>query len=1010
MRHAVSKLIRLTTKTSLRRLSSVARYKHKTTVDTCTLNGTNKTYKKVQHISSVLLLSNSFNSMTQRFWMHLVDQGYNVHFESVDNEQDISDIYSQKVIKKDDINTFNFDVIFCPFLTKKIPNELFTNNTNNKKPKILIVHPGIAGDRGISSIDWTLLDPYNSNNGDGNYWGCTILEAHEEMDCGDIWSTKTFDMLRPNTNYKFTKSNLYQKEMIDTAVKCLDETLYKLKHNIKPDPLNYDNHNIKGKLRPTMKPVDRRFEWSWGAEKINKHINASSSRPGILCTINNEEYFVYDSFIEDFYEPPLNNYEPGTVLGTKNDSVLISTGSKPIWISTLKKKGKNNIKLPAAHVLDDMELIPNISCGFSYNDIYYKIRHNIVYLYFDFFNGAFDTNKCIRLQAILNEIASLPQDIIVLMGGYQYFGNGINLNTIENATNDELESFRNITAINNIIQTIFTSFSNKLLISAIHGNCGAGGCMLSLVSDIIWTHKNVTFNPHYKLMNLYGSEYHSEFLINRIGAKNATQLMDLALPINAKWALNLGLIDDIIGENSEDFRHKLIKKLTELNQTKSFLNILKSKYKLKRDLNWIAKAENHRNNEMSKMFENFQNKQYKQNRHNFVQKIYTKRIITNEEAQNLLSIIYNNTNKLNNNIEFNSNSNYFETNILYGKELANKTQKELKKHVIEFENNYHRVPKLAIICVGFDDNLDLYTRNKIRAANKIGMEAELVRLGENIHVSQLENIIYELNNDNFTDGIILQLPIPEHLNCDLNKIINLISPYKDVDGLTMYSHDKLKNDARNNNLYQLTQQLDIENYHLHYLNNNYINIPCVPFGIIQSIYSFDSLYNFNDSLSGKHALIIGNSEIVGKPMSEILLGKNMTVTKAHKYTKHLSDLTCSADLIITATGVPKLLKKEWIKNGSVIFDVGIAYNKNTNELCGDVDFDDVMRYVHAITPVPGGIGPLTVSAVLSNTINSAKWRQNYHMVNNNNQTQEEIICVFDMQNNCYQKDVCQSLH
>ncbi len=333
-----------------------------------------------------------------------------------------------------------------------------------------------------------------------------------------------------------------------------------------------------------MKSEDRQFQWNWSAVKINTHINASSSRPGVLTTINNKEYFVYDSFIEDFYDKSLNNYEPGTILGIKDDSILISTGTKPIWITTLKKKGKNNIKLPAAHVLDNMELIPNINNNsFSYNDIYYKIRHNIIYLHFNFFNGAFDTNKCIRLQAVINEISSLPQDIVVLMGGYQYFGNGINLNTIENAVNDELESFRNITAINNIIQTIFTSFPHKLIISAVHGNCGAGGCMLLLVSDIIWTHKNVIFNPHYKLMNLNGSEYHSEFLINRIGSSNANKLMDLALPISAKWALNLGMIDDIIGENTDDFRHQLIKKLNELNKTQSFLNIVKKKYKLKTD-------------------------------------------------------------------------------------------------------------------------------------------------------------------------------------------------------------------------------------------------------------------------------------------------------------------------------------------------------------------------------------------------------------------------------------------
>lgn len=313
-----------------------------------------------------------------------------------------------------------------------------------------------------------------------------------------------------------------------------------------------------------------------------------------------------------------------------------------VWVDALKKKGSKQIKLPAAMVLEGADWIANHSrtpLDTSHNDLYYEVHGDAVYLHFDFLNGAMDTMKCVRLQAVLNEIASLKQSVVVLMGGYQYFGNGINLNTIENASNPELESFRNIEAIDDVIKTLFSCFSDKLLISAVQGNCGAGGCMLSLVADIVWTHKATIFNPHYKLMALKGSEYWTLFLPERVGAEKAEKLTDLALPLSATMAKSMGIVDEIIGENTEEFRGRLQERVGELVQCPSLSVRLAEKEKKRTSLEWIRKAEMHRKDEMVEMMFNFESSAYRVKRYNFVHKEYEKKVVGWKEAQSLMALL-----------------------------------------------------------------------------------------------------------------------------------------------------------------------------------------------------------------------------------------------------------------------------------------------------------------------------------------------------------------------------------
>jgi len=591
-------------------------------------------------VDSVLLLSNAFNSMSQRLWLNLLEQGYQVHFESVENEEEIGQIYREKVM--DGNGGFNFDVVLCPFLTKRIPEELFLA-TPEGAPKVLIVHPGIKGDRGISSIEWCLLDPHNSNDGDGDYWGVTVLEADEEMDCGAIWSSKNFELARDCTNYPLSKSNLYQKEIISTAAQCVDEALFKMKCGVAPEPLNYDEPAVKGKLRPTMKAADRRIDWHCDAERVCQVINGVTSRPGALGVIDGDEYLVFGAHAEwQLDQHSFSDSVPGTPLFVKNDAVLISTATKPVWVSALKKKGRDEIKLPAAMVLEGVGSIPNHverPLASSHNDLWYEIRGDVVFVHFDFLNGAMDTRKCVRLQALLNEISSLKQRVVVLMGGYQYFGNGINLNTIEHAPDPEVESFRNIEAIDDVIKSLISCFPDKLLISAIQGNCGAGGCMLGLVADLVWTHQATIFNPHYKLMALKGSEYWTFFLPQRVGSRNAELLTDLPLPISATMAKSLGVVDEVFGENTEEFRGRLEQRVSELVHHPLFDQILAAKFERNTRLEWVRKAESHRNEEIAEMMTNFGSAAYKEKRHNFVHKVYEKKVVSWDEAKQLKALV-----------------------------------------------------------------------------------------------------------------------------------------------------------------------------------------------------------------------------------------------------------------------------------------------------------------------------------------------------------------------------------
>lgn len=258
-------------------------------------------------------------------------------------------------------------------------------------------------------------------------------------------------------------------------------------------------------------------------------------------------------------------------------------------------------------------------------------------------------------------------------------------------------------------------------------------------------------------------------------------------------------------------------------------------------------------------------------------------------------------------------------------ELLDEIKQEVKKYLIK--------PCLAVIQIGEDAATDSYVKSKEKACNETGIYFKLLKYDENVLETEIVNKIIELNNDDYVNGIILQLPIPSYLNT--YKLTNLISKSKDVDGLTDSSIAKFYNDRKG-------------------------FLPCTPKGILYL------LKYYNIELAGKNVVVVGRGKLVGKPIANLLINEDCTVTVCHSKTVDLKSFTKNADIIITATGIKDLITEDMIKDGVVIVDAGIV--RVDNKLYGDVDYEKVSKKASFITPVPGGVGPLTVAMLLQNVI------------------------------------------
>ena len=277
--------------------------------------------------------------------------------------------------------------------------------------------------------------------------------------------------------------------------------------------------------------------------------------------------------------------------------------------------------------------------------------------------------------------------------------------------------------------------------------------------------------------------------------------------------------------------------------------------------------------------------------------------------------------------------------IIDGKKEAAALREEIKKEIISIKSKTNKVPELAVILIGeFAPSL-IYVRNKEKNSKEVGINSNVIKYSNDVKEEEVLKKIEELNKDKNVSGILVQLPLPDQI--DKKKIINSIDPSKDVDGFNPI------------NVGNLASGYDAI-------------VPCTPLGCLLLLKKIEK------NLSGKHAVIIGRSNLNGKPMAQLLLKENCTVTVAHSKTKNLKEECSKADILIAAVGVANLVKKDWVKDGSIVIDVGI--NKQGDKIVGDVSFGEVKDKVKAISPVPGGVGPMTIACLLKNTLECFKAR------------------------------------
>ena len=278
--------------------------------------------------------------------------------------------------------------------------------------------------------------------------------------------------------------------------------------------------------------------------------------------------------------------------------------------------------------------------------------------------------------------------------------------------------------------------------------------------------------------------------------------------------------------------------------------------------------------------------------------------------------------------------------LIDGKKIAAELREELRQEVIELKDKHNKIPGLTVILIGDMAPSQIYVRMKEKAANEVGLKSDVIRYPEAVEEKTVLDKIEELNKDESISGILVQLPLPKHI--DKQKVIETILPEKDVDGF---------------------HPMNVGN-----LSSGYeSSVPCTPLGCYLMIKKIEP------NLSGKKAVMIGRSNLNGKPMAQLLLKENCTVTITHSKTKDLKAECLEADIIVAAVGIPELVKEDWVKKDAIVIDVGI--NKTDKGIVGDVAFEEVSKVAKALTPVPGGVGPMTIACLLKNTIECFKKSQ-----------------------------------
>ncbi len=559
----------------------------------------------------ILFLTHSFNSLTQRLFVELSRCQHTISIEL-----DINDAVSLQAVE-----LFRPELIVAPFLKRAIPENIWRN------VPCFIVHPGIVGDRGPSALDWAMMSTQTE-------WGVTVLQANAEMDAGDIWAAETF-LMPPAHSTK--KSSLYRHEVVEAAVSAVKIAIERyLSGNFKPQPLGYARPEVKGRKHAPIRQADRAIDWQRNDTRtVLKKINAADGFPGVLDNIQGTRWYLFDAHAETQL-----NGRPGEIIAKRNNAICRVTVDGAVWIGHLKHKTEKisdqaAFKLSATLALqrysnDVLQDVPEIVYDpfapiqyQTYRDIWFEQHNCVGYLHFAFYNGAMDAGQCERLRQAYDKATQQNINVIVLMGGPDFWSNGIHLNHIEHAESPAEESWRNINAMNDLARDIITN-ERQITIAALQGNAGAGGVFLSLAADFVYARESVMLNPHYKSMgNLYGSEYWTYLLPKRVGSVKSVQLTQNRLPVGAQEACDIGLIDGCFKLDRTLFVERIAQIAEQIAHAPDYAARLQQKIRQRKKDEKIKPLQHYRDEELRRMQLNFYgfDPSYHVARYHFVHKI-----------------------------------------------------------------------------------------------------------------------------------------------------------------------------------------------------------------------------------------------------------------------------------------------------------------------------------------------------------------------------------------------------
>jgi putative two-component system protein, hydrogenase maturation factor HypX/HoxX len=479
----------------------------------------------------ILFVASAHNSLSQRAFVALTELGHDISVEVVDSSAAIEAAVARHTP----------ELIVCPMLKSIIPEPVWRNH------RCLIVHPGPRGDRGPSSLDWAIELEMAE-------WGVTVLEATGEVDGGGVWASRTFRMRDAG------KSSLYRHEVRRAAIEAVVDAVTMVAAGGRTaEPVDYDDPTVTGRARPLIRQPDRAIDWSSDSTaNVIRRIRAAEGHPGVLDRIGEVEFHLFGVHREATLRGA-----PGEIIAQRHGAICRATVDGAVWISHLKRPG--HFKLPATlalaiagYRLDVPEpTAPLHAPPFSaqtFREIAYEEHRGVGYLHFDFYNGAMSTDQCRRLLDAYRFARSRETRVIVLMGGPDFFSNGIHLNVIEAADDPAAESWSNLQAIDDVVRDVIETDS-QLVVSALTGDAAAGGVPFALAADYVVAREDVVLNPYYRHMGgLYGSEYWTYLLPRRVGDELTATLTSAPFePLGARRAVDIGLIDDAFGDSAEEF-------------------------------------------------------------------------------------------------------------------------------------------------------------------------------------------------------------------------------------------------------------------------------------------------------------------------------------------------------------------------------------------------------------------------------------------------------------------------